>query len=85
LSPGFGRGFSFQFNTSQIRVIDRDDYPWFMAEEFATCSGMLSHTTLVQRHCKHGELLKTTETVGLNVRSNGRFIQLQALEITKIR
>ena len=57
-----------------VRVVLRDDVPWFFASDVAKALGYSNPSRSVQDHCKHAELFRTTNTVGLNINPRGELV-----------
>lgn len=58
----------------KVRVVQKDGQPWFVANDIAQALGYENISRDIQRHCKHVELLKSTESVGLEIASRGLLI-----------
>lgn len=58
-------------NFGKVRGILRDNVPWFVALDIAVCLGYSNPSRSVQDHCKHAELLKTTDFVAEDFPSRG--------------
>lgn len=54
-----------------VRVVMKDGEPWFVASDVARALGYENISRDIQRHCKHAELFKSTETVPLDVPARG--------------
>ena len=57
-----------------VRVVLRDDVPWFFASDVAKALGYSNPSRSVQDHCKHVELFRTTNTVGLDINPRGELV-----------
>lgn len=57
-----------------VRVVLRDDVPWFFASDVAKALGYSNPSRSVQDHCKHAELFRTTNTVGLDINPRGELV-----------
>ncbi|MCX4024769.1 phage antirepressor KilAC domain-containing protein [Endozoicomonas sp. SM1973] len=55
----------FQFNTSSIRVIDKDGEPWFVAKDVAVLLGYKEPRKAVLRHCLGGMKRPLPTTAGI--------------------
>ena len=56
-NPEFGR----------VRVVMKDDEPWFVAKDVAEALGYSRTEQAIKNHCKHVELFKPLESRGLEI------------------
>jgi prophage antirepressor-like protein len=57
----------FNFNSNELRVIDRDGEPWFVAKDVADVLGYSNPQKAVRDHCKKGERFVTPFSNGVEV------------------
>jgi len=62
---------TFTFELNDIRVIDLDGKPMFVARDVALVLGYSNPARSVNDHCKHVEILKTTDSVSLDIPARG--------------
>lgn len=55
----------------KLTVIEKDGEPWFIGKEVAEILGYKNGSRDVERHCKYVKLLKSTETVLLEIPPRG--------------
>lgn len=58
----------------KVRVFMRDGKPWFVAADVASALGYENSSRDIQRHCKYVELLKSTESVDMEIAPRGFLI-----------
>lgn len=61
----------FSFKGQEVRVIEKDGEPWFVAKDVAGLLGYANPSRSVSDHCKAVEILKTTDSVVLDIPSRG--------------
>ncbi|MCO7225919.1 BRO family protein [Pleionea sp. CnH1-48] len=61
----------FEFDDHNIRVIEQDGEPWFVAKDVASTLGYSNLSRDIARHCKSLKILKSTETVLLDIPPRG--------------
>ena len=57
-----------------VRVFMQGNEPWFFASDIAKALGYSNPSRSVQDHCKHAELFRTTNTVGLDINPRGELV-----------
>jgi len=55
----------------EVRVIEKNGEPWFVAKDVADILGYSNPSRSIQDHCKFVELLKTTDSVVLDIPTRG--------------
>lgn len=66
--------WAFRFEGHDLRIIDRQGNPWFVAKDVAAALGYRDTDASVRRHCKSLQFLKPDEASGLDVPSRGLVI-----------
>ncbi|WP_051305605.1 BRO-N domain-containing protein [Desulfogranum mediterraneum] len=61
----------FDYEDHEVRTITKDGEPWFVAKDVAEVLGYVNLSRDVERHCKYVEILKSTETVPLDIPPRG--------------
>lgn len=61
----------FNFSGRAVRVVEIDGEPWFLARDVAEILGYTNPSRSINDHCKSVKLLKTTDSVVLNLPSRG--------------
>lgn len=61
----------FAFEGHDVRVVERDGEPWFVAKDVAGVLGYSDTDDAIRRHCKSPEILKPGETPGLELPPRG--------------
>ncbi|MCL9849230.1 BRO family protein [Ralstonia solanacearum P673] len=54
----------FDFRGSNVRVIERDGEPWFVAKDVAQVLGYSNPTDAIARHCKGTQETRTSDSLG---------------------
>lgn len=66
--------WAFRFDGRDLRIIDRQGNPWFVAKDVAAALGYRDTDASVRRHCRSLQFLKPDEASGLDVPSRGLVI-----------
>ncbi|MCO7227605.1 BRO family protein, partial [Pleionea sp. CnH1-48] len=61
----------FEFDNQNIRVIEKEGEPWFVAKDVAEALGYLNTRRAIDMHCKYMILLKSNKTVLLEIPPRG--------------
>lgn len=61
----------FNYNNTQVRVIEKDGEPWFVAKDVATVLGYSDLAKAIRMHCKGAIILKGDKSSGLTSSPRG--------------
>lgn len=61
----------FDFKGAQVRVLDIEGEPWFVAKDIAEILGYANPSRTINDHCKAAQILKSTDSVVLDVPPRG--------------
>jgi prophage antirepressor-like protein len=61
----------FDFGEQKVRAVMKDSEPWFVAKDVCDILGYANSRDAVETHCKHASILKSSESLLLDVPSRG--------------
>ena len=64
----------FKFQDKQVRIVLKGPDPWWVGKDVCDVLGYANSRDAIEKHCKHASLLKSSETLLLDMPSRGLII-----------